>query len=190
LKKIILLILIIILSKQVYPQFSIGIIFNGIGYHPNSDTKDFKWKISKDGKLAGFASISIIGTYRFNNYIGIKIAQNIAIYDCTGRLSGITHIGINFHDDILGMKSTINQISASFGPFWYYRKNWNKNPNYKYNPNFIKQSKNKTWEHLFIWHGGHIEYNYSINSHNSLTLSLLPAYPHIYAIGIGTHYTK
>ena len=189
-KKLILILLISISCKLVYSQFSIGITLNGIGYHPNSNTDNFKWKISKNGKLVGFASISIIASYRFNNYVGIKIAQNIAFYNCAGKFSGITHIGIDLHDDIIGINNTKNQLSASIGPFWYYRKNWNQITSYKYDPNFIKRSKNKTWEHLFVWYGGQIEYSYSYSKQNAITMTLLPGYPYIYAMGLGAKHTE
>ena len=188
-KNIYILFLAFFVSQMVYSQFSVGISLSGIGYHQgNTKTEYFKWKLSKNGKLAGFASISFYLSYQFNDYIGIKAFQSLIFKDCIGHFSGITHIGIDFHDDIIGWKNPKSQFSATFGPFWYYRKNWLKEERYIHVKGFLKLSENKKWEHKFVWYGGQIDYSYFYNSHNALTLNFLPAYPYLYTFGIGTKF--
>jgi len=187
--RLIFILITIVISSIAFSQFSIGVSFSGISYHQgNVNTKPFKWKISKNGKLTGFVSVSLLASYQFNNYIGIKIIQNFAISDCAGKFAGITHIGIDLHDDIIGWESQKSQFSMTFGPFWYYRKNWLQEKEYTHKEGFLKLSKDNIWEHKFIWYGGVIEYSYYFNQHNALTFSLLPAIPYLYTFGIGTKY--
>ncbi len=174
----------------MYSQFSIGVSISGISYHQGKiNTKPFKWKLSKNGKLTAFASISILVSYQFNDYIGIKAIQSFAFRDCAGRFSGITHIGIDLHDDIIGWKNPKSRFSMTFGPFWYYRKNWIKEKNYKHKNGFLKISDNKIWEYKFVWYGGQVEYSFFYNEHNSLIVNFLPGIPYVYILGIGTKYT-
>jgi len=188
-KRLYIIILAFFVSQLVYSQFSIGVAISGIGYHQGkTETEYFKWKLSKNGKLAGFASVSILFSYQFNDYIGIKALQSFIISDCIGNFSGITHIGIDLHDDIIGWKNQKNQFSMTFGPFWYYRKNWLKEKEYKPDVSFLKQSDDKVWEHKFVWYGGQIEYSYYYNSHNALTFNFLPAIPYLYTFSLGTKY--
>jgi len=176
-------------------QVSIGISLSGIGYHPKKEkyenTELYKWKLDKKGGFVAFSSLTFFLSYRFNNYIGAKIMQSIVIHDCAGHFAGITHLGIDLHDDILAMKNPQHQFSMSFGPFWYYRKNWNTEPNYMHDANYLKVSKNGIWETKFVWHGGQIEYSYlPANSHTAYTINFLPAIPYLYTLGVGAKFIQ
>jgi len=174
---------------MAYSQYSIGISISGIGYHQgNTKTDYFNWKISKNGKLAAFASITLSFSYRINDYVGIKALQSFIFKDCIGHFSGITHFGVNFHDDIIGWRNQKNQFSATLGPFWYYRKNWIKKQEYIPTKGFLKLSENSIWEHKFVWYGGQVEYSYFHNPHNALTINFLPAIPYLYTFSIGSKY--
>ena len=163
-------------------QLSIGISIGGIGYHPKADSnsKFYKWKLDKKGKFVGYSSLSFIVSYRFNDYVGIKLNHTYIFHDCAGKRAGFTHLGINLYDDIVGWHNSLNEFSLSLGPLWYYRKNWSKEPAYKNNPRFMKLSTDKVWERKFVWHGGTIEYEYKYSTNNSLSINFLPGYPFLY----------
>lgn len=174
----------IFIPKKANAQLTIGVSIGGIGYHPqeHKNAQFYRWKFDKKGKFVGFASLSVLISYRFNSYLGVKAVNTFVFHDCAGKFSGISHIGIDFHDDIIGLKGDKNQLSMSVGPFWYYRKNWTKEPTYENDPNFIKLSANKKWESLFIWHGGQIQYQHLIDEHQSIGFNFLPAYPYLYSL--------
>ncbi len=168
-------------------QFQLGISVGGLGYHPieekNSDF--YKWKLDKKGKLVAYSGISVFVSYRINEYVGAKLQQSIVFYDCAGKFAGITHFGINLYDDIIGFKSKTDEFSVSFGPFWYYRKNWNTIDGYFNNPDFNKLSKNNSWETKFVWHGGQVEYSRKVSEELNATINVLPGYPYFYTFGLG-----
>lgn len=176
-------------SKIASSQISVGISIGGIGYHPieekNENAEFYKWKFDKKGKMVGFASVTFFFSYRFNDYIGAKVMQSFVFHDCAGNFAGVTHLGVDLHDDIIGWKNPSNQFSLSFGPFWYYRKNWSQEPHYKNDPNFMKLSDNGVWESKFVWHGGQIEYDHFINANEALSINFLPGYPYLYTFGVG-----
>jgi hypothetical protein len=190
-KKYILILLFIAFSLNSFAQFwSIGIKISGIGYHQQYDKNAqlYRWKLSKDGKLTAFASFSITASYNFNRFIGIKVFQTFSPFDCGGKFTGISHIGINLQDDIIDMKMQKHHLSASIGPFWYYRKNWATIDGYKRDPNFVKLSKNKKWEYLFVWHGGQIQYDYLYKPKRAFSMNLLPGYPYFYTAAFGSSF--
>ncbi len=168
-------------------QISFGVKLGGIGYHPKSDgnEKFYRYKINKKGNLTFFRSVTFCFSYNFSDFIGIKAVQTLLINDCTGHLAGVSHIGFNFFDDIVNFKSDIHQGSFSFGPLFYYRKNWNKMEGYKTDNQFIRLTKNKVWERKFVWYGGQIQYDYFFNNHQAVSLNFLPGYPYIYAVSAG-----
>ena len=184
-----LLIILFFVSKNTNAQFQIGIKISGIAYHPQytNNAEVYKWKIDKKGHFVGFASITITASYNFNQYIGIKAFQSFIGYDCGGKFSGISHIGLNVTDDFIGIKNNFHHLSASMGPFWYYRKGWNKIDAYNRDPDFINQSKrNKDWEYLFVWHGGQIQYDYFYQKNQAFSANILPGYPYIYTAAFGS----
>lgn len=188
-RKILILFLFLISYSVSKAQFSIGISFSGIGFHPeddkNKNAEVYDWKLDKKGKVVAYASVSFFLSYRYNDYIGAKLMQTIALHDCGGQFAGVTHFGIDLHDNIIGFKDSKNHLSMSVGPFWYYRKNWSKIPGYVNNPKFIKLLKNGIWERKFVWYGGQIEYTHQLNNNSSFSVNILPGYPFIYTFGLG-----
>ncbi len=132
-----------------------------------------------------FRSVTFCFSYNLSPFIGIKAVQTLLINDCTGHFAGISHIGINFYDDIVNFKSEVHHGSFSFGPLFYYRRNWNKMEGYKTDEHFIHRSKNNVWERKFVWYGGQIQYDYYFNKHQAFSVNILPGYPYIYAISAG-----
>ncbi len=185
--KFILIILMLLISHSAISQFSVGISIGGIGYHPKQDknTDFYKWKIFNHKKVVGFSALSLLLSYRINHYVGVKVVQTMVFHDCAGKFAGISHLGVDFHDDIIGWESQRDQFSFSFGPLWYYRKNWTQELTYTNDPNFITLSENKVWENKFVWHGGQIEYAYFFQQNNAFTINVLPGYPYLYTFGIG-----
>jgi len=184
-----LIVLLVFFNLKSTAQITIGVNIGGIGYHTKKvkGTENYKWKLNKKGNWAGFASVSVLVSYRINNYIGIKTINTFIFQDCAGRYSGISHIGIDLHDDIIGWKNPTHQFSMTVGPFWYYRKNWTKEAWYKNDPNFLRLHNNNKWESLFIWHGGQIQYQYFINDQESVGINFLPAYPYLYTFGVSRY---
>jgi hypothetical protein len=186
------LLILLLVSIKLNSQISIGISIGGIGYHPIEDRNSefYKWKLDKKGKFIGYAGTTFFLTYRINENFGVKVQQSIVLHDCAGKFAGITHVGLNLYDDIIGLTNERNEISASIGPFLYYRKNWSKIDGYTNNPKFNKLSRYKKWETKFVWHGGQIEYLHLLNENNSLSLNILPGYPYLYTLGIGYQKSK
>ncbi len=164
-----------------------GIKLGGIGYHPKTDGNEqfYRYKINKKGNLTFFRSITFCFSYNFSPYLGIKAVQTFLVNDCTGHFAGVSHVGINLLDDIVNFKSEKHQGSFSFGPLFYYRRNWNKIEGYKTDSNFIRLGKNKTWERKFVWYGGQIQYDYFFNNYQAVSVNFLPGYPYIYAVSTG-----
>ncbi|PLX06126.1 MAG: hypothetical protein C0596_16715 [Marinilabiliales bacterium] len=179
------------LSYQLVSQISFGVSISGLGYHPTPDANShvYKWKIDKKGKFIGFTGLTFAVSYRYNDYIGIKFVQTLVFHDCAGRFAGVSHIGIDFHDDIICWDWTKSHFSASFGPLWYYRRNWCKNPEYVNNPEFMKLTKSRIWENKFVWYGGQIEYAYKFNTTDAATINLFPGHPYLYSFSLGVKRT-
>ncbi|MCK5846098.1 MAG: hypothetical protein KAG84_01570 [Bacteroidales bacterium] len=190
--RFILILLIVVFQSIALAQFSIGISISGLGYHPEKEkyenTELYKWKLDKKGNFVAFSSLTFFLSYRFNDYLGAKIMQSIVFSDCAGHFAGITHFGVDLHDDIIGFTSKTDQLSMSFGPFLYYRKNWNTEDNYQHDAEYMKISRNGVWESKFVWYGGQIEYSHLIKNNQYITVNFLPAIPYLYTLGVGAKY--
>jgi len=191
--RLIIIGLIVFLSNLVIAQISIGISISGIGYHPKKEKYEnadlYQWKLDRKGQFVAFSSVSFFLSYKFNNYIGVKLMQTIVTHDCAGHFAGITHLGIDLHDDIINWKNPQHQFSMTFGPLWYYRRNWKSDPNYIHDVDYLIISKNSIWESKFVWYGGQIEYSYlPENSNTAVTLNFLPAIPYLYTFGVGAKF--
>ena len=176
----------VLFSFISYSQLTIGVKIGGLALHHKKVSPNYyKWSIDKKGRFVGYAGATITVGYQFNQYLGVKFAQTIMPYDCGGKFSGITHIGIDFFDRIVGFKNETHRFSASFGPLFYYRKNWHKIPDYYAEEGFLKTGKNKDWERKFVWHGGQIQYDYYLNERVSISTNFLPGFPYIYTFNTG-----
>lgn len=184
-----LIFLVLFTFSHIYctAQFAIGFSLSGIGYHPKQkkNASFYKWKLDKNGRFVAYLSATFFASYRFNNYVGVKFQQSLVIHDCAGKFAGVSHIGLDLHDDIIGWKNLIHEFSASIGPFWYYRKNWSQIKEYENDPKFIKMSENKVWEKRFVWYGGQAEYAYNTNANTSYTINILPGHPFLHTFGLG-----
>lgn len=179
-------ILLLCFSITLKGQISIGVTIGGLAIHQGKTNPDFyPWKLDKKGYAVVFGGVNLSLSYRINDYIGIKAVQSLIFHDSGGKFAGISHIGIQFHDDIAGMRSVDHHLSMSIGPFWYYRKNWTNIDGYKNDPEFINLSENGVWERKFVWYGGFMQYAYSLDESNDFAIDLLPGYPHIYALTAG-----
>ncbi len=189
--RVVLILILLIFSKMLMSQLSIGISLIGLGYHPTSDqnTHLYKWKLDKKGKTIAFTGVTFVATYRINDFLGVKVMQTLVFYDCAGKFAGLTHIGVDFHDDVFGCDGLKNQFSASFGPLWYYRKNWSKYPTYVNDPSFIRLSKSEIWETKFVWYGAVAEYAHYFDDKNAATISLFPGHPYLYTFSVGAKHT-
>ena len=180
---------VLLLNTAIYSQASIGVSISGIAFHPKKEKYEneelYKWKLNKKGNVVAFSSLNIFVSYRFNDYIGAKFAQSFVFYDCAGHFAGISHFGIDLYDDIIGIKSHTDELSISVGPFLYYRKNWNIEPGYKMDTDYMKISKSGNWESKFVWHGGQMEYSHLVRKNQYLTVNFLPAIPYLYTFSVG-----
>ena len=142
----------------------------------------------KKGHWVGYLGFSITAGYQFNPYLGVKLIQTILPYDCAGKFSGITHVGVDFHDRIIRWENDQHRLSTSIGPLFYYRKNWSAVPEYYVDEGFMKESKNGKWERKLIWYGGQIEYNFYWDNNRSISTNFLPGFPYIYTFMTGVSY--
>lgn len=182
------LFLLVFIGHAGQAQFMIGISISGIGYHPTEDLDNaqfYKWKMDQKGKWVGFGALSFTASYQFNDMVGLKFLQTVAFHDCAGKTAGITHFGLDLHGSILKLGNERHRFSASIGPFWYYRKNWQREPGYCNDPSFIKPSPSGVWESKFIWYGGQAQYAHFYNDRQGVSLNILPGHPHLYALGVG-----
>ncbi len=182
------LILTLIIFSFSYGQgITVGIKIGGIGYHPKTDGNEqyYRYKLNKKGNINWFKSVTFCLAYNFNEWVGIKAVQTILVRDCADKFAGVSHIGINVTDRIVGWKNEQHRGSFSFGPLFYYRKNWNQIAGYTTDTDFIKLAKNKIWERKLVWYGGQIQYDYYFYTSNAFSVNVLPGYPYIYAISAG-----
>tara|TARA_B110000046_G_C13002416_1_gene402796 strand:- start:456 stop:1031 length:576 start_codon:yes stop_codon:yes gene_type:complete len=167
-------------------QFTVGIKIGGLAFHQQEVNPNYySWSIDKKGRWVGYLGVSLTAGYQFNRYLGVKVIQTIMPYDCAGKFAGITHLGIDLHDRIVGFKNEKHRFSATFGPMFYYRKNWNEVPTYYIDEGFMKTAKNKAWERKFIWYGGQIQYDYYYNEKQAVSTNFLPGFPYIYTFMTG-----
>jgi hypothetical protein len=168
-------------------QWSIGISIGGLAFHQKkpADPNIYPCKLDKKGIGVFIAGINLSLSYRINDYFGVKAVQSLIFYDSGGKFAGISHLGLQLHDDIVGMNWKDHHTSMSIGPFWYYRKNWTQIPGYHNDPDFIRLNSSGVWERKFVWYGGFMDYRYVLNERMDFTLDVLPGYPHIYALGLG-----
>ncbi len=164
-----------------------GIKLGGIGYHPKPTGSEqfYKYALNKKRNLALFRSITFCFSYDFNEFIGIKAVQTLLLKDCANKFAGVSHLGINIHDRLINWTNEQYRGSFSFGPLFYYRKNWNQIEGYQTDPAFIQLSQNKIWERKFVWYGGQIQLDYFTNNRDAVSINILPGYPYIYAISAG-----
>lgn len=167
--------------------FSFGITIGGLAFHPeaSAQTQHYKLTLDKNHKVNLFGGIVFHFTYQINDYVGIKVSQMLVPYDCAGKFSGLTQLGVNLTDRIIGFKNETHKLSASWGPLLYYRKNWYSVANYTQDTSFIRYSKNKKWEKKIIWYAGHIQYDYFFKKTESFSLNIFPGYPYIYSFTAG-----
>jgi len=174
------------LHLSVQAQFTFGIKIGGLAFHQQPvEPNYYRWSIDKKGRWVGYLGLSFTAGYRFNPYVGIKVIQTILPYDCAGKFSGITHIGLDFHDDLVGLKNERHQFSASFGPLFYYRKNWKEVLNYYVDEGFVKSRLGSKWERKLVWYGGQINYDWYYNEREAVSTNFLPGYPYIYTFMTG-----
>ncbi len=171
-------------------QFTVGIKIGGLAFHQQKVSPNYyKLKLDKNGHFVAYLGLSLTAGYQFNPYLGVKIIQTLMPYDCAGRFSGITHIGIDFKDRIVGFKNPTHQLSATFGPIFYYRKNWQTVDNYYITEGFVKQNLTGNWERKWIWFGGQIQYDYYVHPNRAISTNFLPGYPYIYTFMTGVQTT-
>ncbi|NOQ72647.1 MAG: hypothetical protein GQ574_11625 [Crocinitomix sp.] len=184
--KQILLITFLFVSLIGKSQFTFGIKIGGLAFHQQKVSPNYySWSIDKKGRWVGYLGVSLTAGYQFNPYLGVKIIQTLMPYDCAGKFSGITHVGIDLHDRIAGFKNEKHRLSASFGPMFYYRKNWIKVPNYYVDEGFMNTAENENWERKFIWYGGQIQYDFYYKENQAISTNFLPGFPYIYTFMTG-----
>ena len=168
-------------------QWNIGVTIGGLAYHQGKvkNPDIYPTKIDSRGKFVIFRGINISLSYQFNDYVGVKAVQTLIFHDSAGKFAGISHLGLQLHDDIAAMDFESHHLSMSIGPFLYYRKGWNNIEGYTHDPHFIKMSTNGEWESKFVWYGGFMRYDYNIDSHTNLAFDLLPGFPFVYALTSG-----
>lgn len=182
--------LLTLLQANSQQYFSIGISVSGIAFHPaaNENTNYYKHPLDKNNKFTFYGGIAFYCNWHINEYCGIRLAQMILPYDCAGKFSGITQIGINLTDRIIGFKNETHRLNGTFGPMWYYRKDWMKVSGYHTDEKFCKLSNSGRWERKFIWYAGHAEYNYFYQKNQATSLIIFPGYPHLYTALAGFSY--
>jgi hypothetical protein len=182
----ILLITLLLASTIGKSQFTFGVKIGGLAFHQRKVSPNYyKLSIDKKGHWVGYLGVSLTAGYQFNPYLGIKVIQTLMPYDCAGKFSGITHLGIDMHDRIVGFENEKHRLSASFGPLFYYRKNWNKVPSYYEDDGFMKKGKNTAWERKFIWYGGQIQYDFYFNEKQAVSTNFFPGFPYVYTFMTG-----
>ena len=188
--KLFFLITLLFFSRLGDAQFTIGVKIGGLAFHQQKVNPNYySWSIDKKGHWVGYLGVSLTAGYQFNSYLGIKVIQTLMPYDCAGKFSGITHVGIEFYDRIAGLKNEKHCLSATFGPLFYYRKNWKDVPNYYVDEGFMKSSKSKSWERKFVWYGGQVQYDYYFRENQAISTNFLPGFPYIYTFMSGIQTT-
>jgi hypothetical protein len=168
-------------------QITFGIKISGLAYHPQKKLNEscYKWKLDKKGKFVSYIGVSLMAGYNFNEYVGMKVVQVFMPFDCAGKFSSLSHVGINLTDRIVGWKNEKHRGSASIGPMFYLRKGWLKMKDYEPEKGFMKASESKKWERKFSWYGGQVQYDYYFKENQAHSLNLFPGHPFLYTFGVG-----
>lgn len=177
-------------ESTLQAQWSVGVTIGGLAFHHEkaSNPEFYPWKLDKKGIAIIFSGMNVSFSYRINDYLGVKAVQTLIWHDSGGKLTGISHIGLQIHDDIIGMDWEKHHLSMSIGPFWYYRKNWTRIAGYQNDPKFMTLSGDGHWERKFVWYGGFMDYSYVLDEKKDFTIDFLPGFPHVYAWTAGLNW--
>ncbi len=177
--------------EKVHGQmWSIGIYINGINMHLQKPVNGdlYHRTLTKNKRLVYNIGGGLRISYYVNQFSGFTMTQVIVPQDCGNRFFGLTHAGIFITTRYFNHSNHEGLLIG--GPLLFYRKNWNKYPNYK-NDHVMKESKNKVWQYKFVWHGGFLEYQYHYSNNQAAGIHLMPGVPELLSFsGHHTSYIK
>jgi hypothetical protein len=164
-------------------QFTIGVKLSGISIHPKGSYNVHlqRFNLDKKGIFVLNPGISLGFEYfLYKDILSIKFVQMLYA-DCCAQFAGFTHIGAR-HKIFSNENHLIN---GGIGPTFVYRRSWYKLDGYIDDFVFFKGGPEDKWQWRFIWYGGEMEYNYSVNGETNLSLSIIPALPALIQLSIG-----
>jgi len=167
-------------------QTTFNIKYFGMTVHPYGDRQAFNmpYKIDKKGVFVpNFGGIIAAERFILSDDLSIKFAQGVYA-DCGAMFAGHTHLGFRYYFWHFG-KDKHNTLSIGWGPTYIYRKSWAIKPGYN---DYRLFKTTRSWQHVFVWIGGEIEYNQIISNNIDLSINLVPGYPRFISIGVGIRY--
>jgi len=181
-------ILIVVLMCQCFckavAQDNIGLRFLFATVHPKGDDMAFLQPNKLDDRAVVVLNWGFIGSYQryiYRKRLSVKIAQG-AYSDCALLFAGHTHVG--FRLNLLNGKK--DYLEIGFGPTLVYRKSWNRFNGYVQQTSLLKNTEN--WQWNFVWYGGEIEYDHSINKRMDININCIPGYPDFLTFAAGVRY--
>lgn len=123
-----LLCLLIAFVCTVHAQNSFSLRYFGLTIHPFGDQTSQLQPYKLDQKayvVANFGGFAVYDHYLFYDQIAITGMQGF-FTDCSAGFAGYTHIGIRG----LLLEKGKHRLMADIGPVLYYRRDWNRFPEY------------------------------------------------------------
>lgn len=159
----------------IYAQTNASFRLNTITFQASEPQPDvLKTKLSGDGKVAAEPGIIFAYEAYASEIAALKISQSL-IYDKAGHIAGGTSLMIKFQL----IKAFKHSFSISAGPVMHYRQSWTDMEGYEPEPIYAEGEVD--WQSKFSWISGELEYNYYLNKHTDLSISLV----HIQAESVG-----
>jgi hypothetical protein len=177
-----LLFFLLLFSRPLWGQNSLGLKFFGLTVHPRGDKNAFLMPRKFDPE--GVFVLNIGGMTSYEHFIhkdifSIKGIQ--ALYsDCAAKPGGFSHVGIRGKI----FKSSKHSLYGGIGPTLIFRRNWSDLTGYL-NSNRFKGKETNKYQHFFLWYGAELEYAYVLNKHIDLSVTFIPGYPDLLSLSLG-----
>jgi len=173
-------------SANAQSGFSIGIRFMGLAFHPKKSPHPqlYKSRIDRNGHWVITTGLAVAVNYHLNNEVSLRFSQALLTNDCANKNAGMTQLGLNISYPFDNNKQ---ELSACFGPMFFYRKSWNNLPGY-IDEGLFKLSPGGKNQYKFVWYGIYGDYSIALNTRNAVSFSVLPGIPELIAIAPGMTY--
>ncbi|MCL2294653.1 MAG: hypothetical protein FWC36_07295 [Spirochaetes bacterium] len=164
------------ISNLSAQQYRVGITITGLSIHPRGANNAHlqRFGLDKRGVFVFNPGIAFSFEYfLFRDIFSIKFVQALYV-DCAAQLGGFTHIGMRHKI----FNNEVHSLYGGLGPTFIFRRSWHRLDGYMDELEvFFRGGPEHNWQWRFIWFGGELEYNYSINDEIDLSLMVVPAVP-------------
>lgn len=173
------------IATTVRAQNSFSLRYFGLTIHPFGDQTSQLQPFKLDKKaiiVANFGGFAVYDHYIFYDQIAITGMQGV-FSDCSAGLAGFTHIGIRG----LLMDKGKHRLMLDIGPMIYYRRDWNRFPEYVDGGVFRRyHSRNLgDLQYKFFWIAGEFSWNWQLSKEFDFNAGFTPGLPLALAFSAG-----